>query len=91
MFAPQPAVKRIILSDSFKGKTPQCVFIITDLLIVSYTMSNKSFLENTTLNDLRNNINHNEIYLSLHLIANKFCPHSDPVRRVYTEKKLQIS
>jgi hypothetical protein len=52
-------------------------------------MSNNSFLEKTSLNNLRNDINHIDIYLSLHLRENKFCPHSDPVRRLCTERKRQ--
>jgi hypothetical protein len=52
-------------------------------------MSNNSFLEKTSLNDLRNNINHNDIYLSLHLSENIVLPHSDLVRRVYTERNLK--
>jgi len=87
IFSPNPSVKRRIPSECFNGKIPLWVFTVTDLLVVSYTMSNNSFLEKTSPNDLRNNINHNDIYLSLHLSANIVFPHFDLVRRVYTERK----
>jgi len=89
IFAPHPAVKLRIPSESFKRKIPHWLFTVTGLLVVSYTMSNNGFLEKTSLNDIRNNINHKGVYLSLHLSTNIVFPHSDFVRTVYTERKPQ--